>query len=670
MNGQFIGSLVSLNCGEVLGTYQGQIASVNSDEGSISIVNAFQNGIACTVPRITLSACDIHDLRIIKDASAARTVPLINKHIRQASKEKDMPPSLPVTTATDKQDQSSSCADIFDPLGIFGGRNASCFGTSGKMEQKEASPPELCESLRRLGLYNGASHTLLKNNRILFRDDSSIMINSNNNCVPTVADCIIVPDVKRSKNVITKGFNQINGLDGATNNGTYLRTTAATNNGYRPRSVNGKKSPLTTAALTAMCNGLSEDSRSKSAGDFIGMSSAEFLKAATGLKSDISTSARNRTASTCETNDMSLAFSKKMTTPRKDARKRQIMQQQGRLPKEDCFSASIDICKRDEFDFESNLALFDKQAVYDEIQKDIDGSNGTSCTNTPRAEQKYRCDENILPGVSAVLRQIKVKGHGSLADGKAVQRANARGKEYVTDSGLVVPSITAEAKELLIARAEKYGFTRERRTEMIGRSTGEMALQLLGGSNRFNPKNSHQRPVVAVLCDGSAESAAAISCARQLATRAVTVMTLLPEQRPSGVAAVDAELALFALTEGLLTTKLSDLSSSHVDLIIASLDCHTTPGTSRDASIDAWYQSVVEKLNDVKAPVLSINPPQEGSYVNSKWCIADGLPLAYPEDSGQVYLSDIGIPRQVYKDIGIAYRSPFAHKYVIPLYNA
>ena len=55
MDGQFIGSLVSIDCGEVLGVYQGEVDAVDTETHSISIVSAFRNGLKCTVPRITIS---------------------------------------------------------------------------------------------------------------------------------------------------------------------------------------------------------------------------------------------------------------------------------------------------------------------------------------------------------------------------------------------------------------------------------------------------------------------------------------------------------------------------------------------------------------------------------------------------------------------------------------
>ena len=48
----------------------------------------------------------------------------------------------------------------------------------------------------------------------------------------------------------------------------------------------------------------------------------------------------------------------------------------------------------------------------------------------------------------------------------------------------MVPSIDYDLRNRLFAAGEQYGFSVERRLEMIGRSSSEMVLQLIGGSSR------------------------------------------------------------------------------------------------------------------------------------------------------------------------------------------
>lgn len=88
-------------------------------------------------------------------------------------------------------------------------------------------------------------------------------------------------------------------------------------------------------------------------------------------------------------------------------------------PKDDeCFGDRTDEDMGADFDFEGNLALFDKAAVFSQI----DGTNSNRAQHhSTQDEQKplsYRHDENILEVKPVVYRQITVPQHG--------------GKEYCT----------------------------------------------------------------------------------------------------------------------------------------------------------------------------------------------------------------------------------------------
>lgn len=83
----------------------------------------------------------------------------------------------------------------------------------------------------------------------------------------------------------------------------------------------------------------------------------------------------------------------------------------------------------------------------------------------------------------------------------------------------------------------------------------------------------------------------------------------------------------------------------------------------------SWYKSIVGWANQNRAPVLAIDPPTGGGAITTKWSLSLGLPLRLSERCGQVYLCDLGIPVQVFQEIGITYTSPFSHKFLIPLHS-
>ena len=64
--------------------------------------------------------------------------------------------------------------------------------------------------------------------------------------------------------------------------------------------------------------------------------------------------------------------------------------------------------------------------------------------------------------------------------------------EYSTDTGLIVPALSFNLRNRLAAAAEARGISKERMVELVARSTSELTIQLVGGSHRLNPLNSHQ----------------------------------------------------------------------------------------------------------------------------------------------------------------------------------
>lgn len=112
----------------------------------------------------------------------------------------------------------------------------------------------------------------------------------------------------------------------------------------------------------------------------------------------------------------------------------------------------------------------------------------------------------------------------------------------------------------------------------------------------------------------------------------------------------------------------TDLPDTPVDLIINCLDCHENTFLMDQP----WYRAAADWANQNRAPVLSLDPPASGQRqaVEAKWSLSLCLPLALAEGAGRVYLCDIGIPRQVFQEVGIKYHSPFGCKFVIPLHSA
>lgn len=155
------------------------------------------------------------------------------------------------------------------------------------------------------------------------------------------------------------------------------------------------------------------------------------------------------------------SISSKIGTPNKKENQKSKM----KWKDEACFGNSIEGSKRPDFDFEKNLALFNKEEIWKEINLSSK-PDVLQQTQGCKKTQKYRHDENVIAKNPTAFRQIIVPAPDV--------------KEYVTDDGLIIPSITQELRRQLFAAAEKRGLNLEKQAELMGRAATEMALQLLG----------------------------------------------------------------------------------------------------------------------------------------------------------------------------------------------
>ncbi|XP_078541264.1 enhancer of mRNA-decapping protein 3 [Lissotriton helveticus] len=505
MAADWLGSIVSINCGATLGVYQGRVSAVDQPNQTISLTQPFHNGVKCLIPEVTFRAGDITELKILEIPSAKDNLMFVDPQ---------------------QIDQITSAVTF--PAGT--NQN----GVS-KVPKKPTTSSSAPQSIPRM---------------VDIR--SQDLINS-----PQQGSHSYVERQLESLNS-SKAFRR--------------RHNSWSSSSRHPNQVTPKK---------------------------------------TGLKNG-----------------------------------------QVKTKDDECFGDELEEILDTDFDFEGNLALFDKAAVFEEIETH-EKRGGARSGGTPNDRpSRYRHDENILETEPIVYRPIIVPQH--------------TGKEYCTDAGLIVPSISYELHKKLLAVAERHGLSVERRLEMSGVCASQMALTLLGGPNRLTPKNVHQRPTVALLCGPHVKGAQGISCGRHLANHDVHVILFLPNFVKM-LESVTNELNLFNRTQGQHVCNVKDLPDFPVDLVINCLDCHENAFLHDQP----WYKAAVEWASRNRAPVLSIDPPvnelEQG--IDAKWSLALGLPLPLGERAGRIYLCDIGIPQKVFQEVGINYHSPFGCKFVIPLHS-
>ncbi len=444
--------------------------------------------------------------------------------------------------------------------------------------------------------------------------------------------------------------------------------------------------------------------------DFVETSSTgSSNQAAKQATSTITTVAKKKTRPVAESLAVSSSHGRKhqqspydhRTSPKKgfdsrDPHSRGTPRQKYYQKDEDCFDVDVDNFHGKEFDFERNLALFDKRRILEEIesnQPDVvrlidhnrrgakqktstatvvkaNGSNGHGGGATcganfpvvhpamvvPKTEPKYRNDQNVLVSEPAQFHQITTE--------------EAPLGEYKTDAGLVVPAISYKLRERFMACAEAKGISRERLVELVARAGTEICIQLLGGSRRLNPQNSHQVPLCVILCGPGKNGEYGLALSRHLATQGVKTVAFFPQlellQRN-----VAAELSLYKLccksSNSTLIQDVKELPESAVDLVVMALDDHDLWEQERS---QVWHRGAIRWCKDLRAPVLAIDPLASpiSHPVAFKASLIPGLPLWHDgSHTGKIHMVNLAVPNKVYKDVGITFHSPFGAKSYVTL---
>lgn len=155
--------------------------------------------------------------------------------------------------------------------------------------------------------------------------------------------------------------------------------------------------------------------------------------------------------------------------------------------------------------------------------------------------KNYRHDENILASKPTGYRQITVK--------------NGCAQEYVTDDGVIIPTISTEIRNRIQLQAEVFGLDWDRQCDMLSRSTVELCLQMLGGARRLSLKNQHQWPKIAIICDEMCNerySEVGFATGRQLASQGLEVHVLVKPNLSSALKS-NGEAELFKATGNAIT---------------------------------------------------------------------------------------------------------------------
>ncbi len=234
---------------------------------------------------------------------------------------------------------------------------------------------------------------------------------------------------------------------------------------------------------------------------------------------------------------------------------------------------------------------------------------------------------------------------------------------FIANDGTVVPAVSAEQmREVDRIAVEEFGLGILQMMENAGRSLAENAMALL-------PRD-HAR--IVILAGTGGNGGGGLCCARHLRNRgwAVDVAVTRPPD-PAGAAGRQLQV-LEAAGLSPLGPEEVPLAIQGAELVVDALIGYGLTGSARGIAA-RW----IELTHEHEKRVLSLDVPSgldatTGRHLGPMMRPERTLTLALPKTGlmgvgGALFLADIGITPEVYARLGIAYRSPFAERYWLPI---
>ena len=227
-----------------------------------------------------------------------------------------------------------------------------------------------------------------------------------------------------------------------------------------------------------------------------------------------------------------------------------------------------------------------------------------------------------------------------------------------------IPALTtSQMIEVDRLMTEVYGIQLIQMMENAGRNLAELALRML---------TSHQKTVV-ILCGGGNNGGGGMVAARHLHNRGADVHLIRVGDRP--LKDIPAHQWKILWEMGLRDEP--DFNLLGADLIVDAMIGYGLVGDPRPK-----VATVIERVNASGVPVLSLDAPSgldTSSGAPGKPCIhaRNTLTLALPkvglltesakEVVGNLYLADISVPPELYKNLGLEVAPLFLESTIVPI---
>lgn len=227
--------------------------------------------------------------------------------------------------------------------------------------------------------------------------------------------------------------------------------------------------------------------------------------------------------------------------------------------------------------------------------------------------------------------------------------------QFLTDDGRPVPAVTTdEMREVDRVACEEVGLELLQMMENAGRT--------LAGFVRERTTE----PVVVLAGDGG-NGGGGLCAARHLSNHAWDVQVVLdrPSDELTGAAATQCRI-LDGTDATLGATALDRESLDEAGVVVDAVIGYGLRGAPRGRAVE-----LVEAANEAATPVVSLDVPSglDATTGETPGVVVDAdavLTLALPKtglaevENGEVWLADIGVPREAYRRVGIGYEQPFS----------
>ena len=236
--------------------------------------------------------------------------------------------------------------------------------------------------------------------------------------------------------------------------------------------------------------------------------------------------------------------------------------------------------------------------------------------------------------------------------------------DFHTDTGLRVPAVTADQmREVDRIAVEEFGLQILQMMENAGRNLCEYVLELLGPA----------RGRVVICSGGGGNGGGGLACARHLRNRGVQVSVLLDREaaRFGSPAAKQLHILSRAGLRPENPGKASKLLESAA-IVVDSLIGYSLDGRPRGRTAE-----LIVMCNLTSAPILSLDIPSgmDATTGNTPGvAVRPGriMTLALPKTglggfTGELQLADIGIPPELYGEMGINLDAVFTGVYRVGL---